>query len=122
MNVADMTIEELEKRFSSVVLEIARIKAQIEMAKADYDRTGVKSNQTWYVTAKRALRLRGHEHQMVMLELAKRKKQIRREHNATIERKFVEVAKVRLSSEQFSAIFAEAELLLASTKLEVKAS
>jgi hypothetical protein len=113
MSIKDMSVDELEKRLDEVVVEISHIKTQLEFAKADYDRTGVKADQTWYFTAKRALRLRGREHQGVMVELSQRKKQIRCERNSTIERKFLDLARVRLPKEDFARLFAEAEILAA---------
>ena len=108
-----MSIERLEKRLDEVVVEIAHIKTQLEFAKAEYEQTGIRANHTWFITATRALRMRGLEHQMVMVELAQRKKQIRCERNSTLERKFLEVARVRLTKEEFARLFAEAEILAA---------
>ena len=108
INVKDMSTDDIERRLGEVTAEIAEIKAQIGEAKGYAAETGEYSDADWFLRANLALRHKGREHQALQLEFGRRRKEERRVHNATIERAFIDVARVRLDYKTFQAIMDEA--------------
>lgn len=70
-----MTVDEIEDRIIEVAECIASIKSQLENAKSRAARDKEYSNSDWFNRARYSLRKYGIEHQILMRELGKRKKQ-----------------------------------------------
>jgi len=104
----DMSTEDIERRLGEVTAEMAEIRAQIFGAKGHAAETGEYSDSNSFNRANTALRFKGREHQALQLEFGRRRKEIRRAHNATTERSFVDVARERLDHVTFRALMDEA--------------
>lgn len=108
MNIKEMSAELIEIKLDEITEEIARIKAQIGIAKALAKETGQYADPVWYQRAMLAIRLKGKDHQALQIEFGKRRKEVSRAHNAAVERQFVEVARTVLAEHTFKRIMAEA--------------
>ena len=108
MNVSEMSIEAIEQRLSNVADEMAEIRAQIGDAKGYAAETGEYSDGDWFQKANLALRKKGQEHQRLQLEFGKRRKEERRNHNASVERAFIAAARTRLDQATFKMLWDEA--------------
>lgn len=100
--------EDLCSEKEQLEIDMANIRNQLEFANAHRRETGEYVDYNWYYNAKHALRMRGISHQKVIRAIAS----IRKEEKAiarkdTLER-FVDIARVRLSTEMFKEIMAEA--------------
>jgi hypothetical protein len=107
-NMQDMTDSEMEDRLDCVLLDLAEIKAQIEHAKGVALQDGTYADAHWFARATRALRVKGAVHQLLLRELARRKKEERRRYNARLERIFIDVARMHLDDGTFKRIMNEA--------------
>ena len=108
MNVKDMSTEDIEGRIGAVTAELAEIKAQIAGAKAHAAETGEYSDADWFNRANLALRFKGREHQSLLLECGRRKKEERRAYNASVEREFINAARTKLDATTFRMLMDEA--------------
>lgn len=108
MNVKDMSTEDIEYRLGEVTAEMAEIKAQIGKAKGYAAETGEYSDSDWFHRANLALRLKGREHQALQLEFGKRRKEERRDYNASLEHAFIDAARTKLDATTFRLIMDEA--------------
>lgn len=109
INVAHMTTEALEARFSNLLLELAKINTQVDRAKSNAAATGNYSDRDWFQRASAARRLHGVEQQLIQAELGKRRKAERRAINNRIEGRFIEVAKRKLDPQLYQELMAEVE-------------
>lgn len=108
MKVEDATLEDLERRSREVPEEMAKIRSSLLEAKGKAAATGDYADRNWFNRASYALRMKGHEHQLVLQELAKRKREERRTRNDVVERLFIQAARKRLEPDVFASIMAEA--------------
>lgn len=108
MIIENMSDAEIENRLAEVTEEIAQIKTQIGAAKAEAAATGNYADRDWFLRANHALRMKGREHQLLQTEHGKRRKAVRRDFNARVERAFIDVARRRLDPELFSEMWSEA--------------
>lgn len=108
MNVKNMSTEDIERRLGDVTAEIAEIKAQLGEAKSIAAETGEYSDADWFNRANLALRLKGREHQALQMEHGRRRKAERRAYNASIERAFIDAARLRLDATTFRMLWDEA--------------
>jgi len=103
-----MTAEEIEAEISAVLRDIAQIRAQIDMAKAEQRQSGEYADAGWFARANTALHFRGREHQMLQLEFAKKRKAANelkaKLANQDFERRFMFNAKRILPPETYQAI------------------
>ena len=111
INSKDMSTDSIEERLSAVSIEIAQIKSQVEHAASEAREYGDYSDSDWFFRAKSALRFKGIEHQQLLKELAKRKKEDRVRFNLRFERVFVEVARTRIDPVLFQQIKEEANFI-----------
>lgn len=107
-NAKTRSIEDIERRISVTLAEIAEIKAQIGEAKSIAAKTGEYSDPQWFRRANYALRLKGIEHQSLLLEYGKKRKEEKAARNVTLEREFINVAKTRLDPTSFRLLMDEA--------------
>jgi hypothetical protein len=108
MNVKEMTTEALEKSLEEVIDKIAKIKTQLDFAKAEAAVNGVYSDQNWFIRAKHALRMNGIEHQTILRELGNRRREKGQALNTGADRFFIQACKRRLDPVLFKELMAEA--------------
>ena len=108
MDMSKMTTDELQIKLDDVSKNLASVKTQLEFAKSEANETGNYSDSRWFNSARHAARMLGREHQMVMQELGRRRKAERRAFNASAERRFVDIAKIRLDPELFDSLWRDA--------------
>ena len=99
----------LDQQNDLLLEKIARLKMQIDGAKAHCAQTGDYSDADWYNRANYALRMVAKEHQQCIREIGERNKRTKLENAARFERLFVEIARRRLHRELFQEIFNEAQ-------------
>lgn len=99
-------VAELERLRDTIELDLARIKTQLDTAKAGVMADGVYADAKWFAAAQGALRFKGREHQMILRELGGRRKSSNRAANASHERLFIQVAKRLLSEDLYNDIWA----------------
>jgi hypothetical protein len=102
------TVESLKAALEEVNTDIARIKSQLETARAKKIATGEYSDPLWYAKASGALRFKQRESQTLQAKLGELKKQ-RRDQAFRVEARFVEIARRRLDPVLFQEIKDEAE-------------
>lgn len=104
----DDPVESLELLSQQIGLDLLNIKNQIEEAKAKAAVEGIYAPADWMARAKHALRLKGLQHQYLLREIAKRKKNETRIANDKLskefERRFIAVAKNMLPEEVFLSL------------------
>jgi hypothetical protein len=101
--------QDLVRRADDLLENIAGIKAQLEAAKGKAVANGEYSDPDWFSRAQFALRMKGREHQMILTEIAARRKEEKRKANDTVERRFIDVARRRLDPELFGELMREAQ-------------
>lgn len=115
-------IEEIDAAISGLKLamtdhdvELTRIRAQLDHAKAERKETGMLADQHWFVNATAALRHKGRQRQTmqaVMSDLSKRRKEINRKlYERMRERRFVAAARAVLPHETYERIWNEVKRL-----------
>jgi predicted kinase len=109
MNVKIQTTEYLERRVVEVAKEIAQIRLHINEAKAKVILDGEYSDPHWYAKANYALRMKGIEHQSILTELAKRRRENRVNSREMWTEQFVTIAKRKLDPVVFRDILVEAQ-------------
>lgn len=107
-DIERLSTEQIERRVADLTYNVGQIKNQIEQAKLDAKLNGNYSDPDWFQRANHAARMLGREHQMLLLELAKRKKSTRRQFNTRLERAFMDTARLRLDPDLFRSILDEA--------------
>lgn len=104
----DDPVESLESLSQQIELDLLNIKNQIEAAKAKAAVEGIYAPADWMVRAKYAMRLKGTQHQYLLREIAKRKKNESMIKNDKLskefERRFIAVAKNMLPEEVFLSL------------------
>ncbi len=118
INFKEMTTEELESSRDQVVIDIMNIKEQLEEYNVlkEYDDENIdKDDHLWAVSAKKAQRVKGHQHQIICKELSERRKgnQVKQ---TRLPEHFMNVAREELTDEVFHSIFAKAEALRGSNE------
>lgn len=88
--------------------DLGRIKAHIELAQAKRRTSGQFADPVWFANAKIALRHKGAIHQKLQKRLGELNRQEKQTRGSDFEKRFIEVARRRLTPEVFSAIFNEA--------------
>lgn len=120
-NIEQMTISDLEVYRQQIMrakeentIDIAKIKSQIELAKANVVKTGEYADPNWFARVRAALRYKGWRDQMLGNELGRAANRIRdlraKETANSFEHRFVEAAKRKLTGEQFAEIVALSRL------------
>lgn len=105
--INQMTRGQLLRQKQSLDEEIARIKAQLELADLNRREFGEMADPDWYRRAKYALRIKGIRVQAIQTELAERKG----EHRISLETRFIEVARDELDKEVFENIMEQARMM-----------
>lgn len=108
INVKKMTLEQMEERVDNVLMSLHRVTRKIDEAKITAAATGVYSDTEWFIKATAAKRAKALEHQLLLKEIAARKREKRRENNDSLERLFIDVARDRLPYDIFMGIVAAA--------------
>lgn len=108
-SMQDQSLDQLEQRMIVVETESATIKAKLDHVRGHQKLTGEFADPDWYRRAKTRARFLGVEHQHLIREIAKRKREASRTRSASIERAFVGAAKRILSDVGFAAIMEAAE-------------
>lgn len=112
-----MTDEEklasLEQQQLAALEDIASIKDQIGRAKALSQSEGKYSDSGWYHAANRALRYKQIQHQELLTQAARLRKQMKADahekRNVAFEREFIRAARVLLDESMYSTLVKLAE-------------
>jgi len=99
----------LDQQNDLLMEKLARLKMQLEGAKAHAAATGDFSDRDWYNRANFAYRMLAKEHQQCLREIGERNRARRRATGEEFEQKFLEVARRRLHPDVFRDIFDEAK-------------
>jgi hypothetical protein len=112
MDISSLSERELDELLNLVAEDIANIKTQVGFAKSEAASTGKYSGSVWFRKASHALRMKGIEHQRLLQERSRR----RRERGAVksprdLSNHFVDLCRERLSPELFASILDAAKEL-----------
>lgn len=100
----ESTIQELQNKADEVLLAIAVIKAKIASAKAKKIESGEYANPAWFARVNAALKFKQVEHQKLIRETARIKREKNIQNSYEVHRVFVDIAKTRLSNDIFASI------------------
>ncbi len=100
---------ELEARVYDVIREMDDLKLKLETAEGIARASKEYSDPVWYAKTKYNLRMKGREHQYLMVEIAQRKKAERAKPENSINWAFVKVSARRLEKDLFDEIMNEAK-------------
>jgi hypothetical protein len=106
--LAALDAEALKRLLEQTNIEIARIKGQLEIARAQQKATGQYADPLWYAKASGALRFKQRDSQAIQSRLGELKEE-RRRRASREEAKFIEIARRRLDPALFEEIKREAE-------------
>lgn len=106
--LAALDAEALKRLLEQTNMEIARIKGQLETARAQQKATGQYADPIWYAKANGALRFKQRESQAIQSRLGELKEE-RRQRASREEMKFIEIARRRLDPALFEEIKRESE-------------
>jgi hypothetical protein len=109
-----MSIAELESARDQTQIDLMNIKEQLEEYNVlkDYDEQSVdKEDHLWSVSAKKAQRVKGFQHQLICRELADRKRLLSAIKTKSLANYFMDVTRQELSKELFDSIYQKSLLL-----------
>lgn len=108
LDISLESLESLEEMRTQVEFDVLNIKNQLAVAKSRAFEEGVYAPSDWFNRATHALRIKGFQHQCLLREIAKRKKEQAAEVSDDAERAFnkafVATAKQWLSPHLFNTI------------------
>jgi len=107
--IKSLSTEKLEELQNEITQSIIEIRAQVDAAKAEAAKSGVYANSDWYIRAKSALAYQGRDHQMILTELAKRRKDERAAKNDLVTERFILACKRRLDPGLLESLWEEAK-------------
>lgn len=97
----------LDEQNDLLLEKLARLKMQIEGARAECAATGDYSDRDWYNRANFAYRMMAKEHQQCLREIGDRNKAQRKSNSDSQTNTFIAVARRRLDPDLFNSILAE---------------
>ena len=106
-----MSIEELSDAMIETMDSINQIKSQIERAKSDAILYKRYADNDWFRRANDALRHKQVRHQKILQLRAIMARESKRQHQISVDRAFVNAAKILLSHEEFMSIVELSETL-----------
>lgn len=109
IDVIEKTTAELEALKVETEVGLARMKQQLDTAKARAREDGEYADSDWYVRTKYALRMKGLTHQQILSELARRRKAEKATTGNSVQDRFVDICRRRLDPEFFAELLQEAK-------------
>lgn len=106
----EMSKDALMSLSEKLLLQMSDIREQIESAAARYNNEGKQSDSTWFISARKALRFKGSQHQLVLRAI---KNANDRERAALIpfSNHFMNAAKEILPKDTYETIFNRAQTM-----------
>lgn len=106
-----LNLDQLKALKDKILIDINRLKATIKRAKSKAQFEGKHSDYNWFNKQNNMLRIKQEQHQLVMQEAGKRKRENREKQQQILERRFMDIAKVRLTEELFYEMLNDARTL-----------
>lgn len=101
---AGETTEQLQQLRDELIESIATIKSQLNHAKAETAATGRYADRHWFQAASHALRMKGKDHQLVLAELGRRRREKNQKAQLDEAARFKEAARILLPADLFHQI------------------
>lgn len=98
----------LDEQNDLLMEKLARLKMQIEGAKAEAAATGIYEDRDWFNRANFAYRMLAKEHQACLREIGERNRATRKASGASVDRRFISICRHRLDPGLFKSIMDEA--------------
>lgn len=102
-----MSKEQLVALSDMIHAQMANIRVQIESASARYNDEGIKSDPEWFISARRALKGKGADHQIVQEAIGRANKR-ERKMSKPVSSYFMDVAKEVLTDREYDSIMRRA--------------